>query len=473
MESGRGDLARDDRSWSVGTEDEAALNGLQRRSRSFSNTSRRALFTAVTKVEMEKKATKRAAEGVESVRMPPPWFLPSDTFRSHAERVRERLELGDVPGHTEPPRLAEKWLSHWIFSHLDSMPVRLPVCALLGSMILLHPALVIAALAEEDGDAGFTVRCSVPVLMHALGAMFLWIGLLHVFHNLRGGVRLRVSWLQYIMRQLGVAGEDFESIGFSPSQAEMLAHSKETERGRDVYTEVIANRCDQIERNDKAAQLCAAAEAFERRGRATDSLKAARLYKKAAELDPVSKLKMEDRKIERDLLDRKKKAAELRADGDDLMAKHETVLAHEKYQEAEKMCPECADAGLTKQSSMARVGLSRQSTIARRREHAHLCAVQEALPDVAWTSCLDRPFVQAEIRWAWMYDKPIVVVCEADPSQKYGYFDFTKARAKYAGAFSQTYGSILAVILHINDVPCCCRHRMGEDPRHRRSFLYA
>eukprot|EP01044_Picomonas_judraskeda_P048957 COSAG03_NODE_28594_length_196_cov_43.237113_1_plen_34_part_01 len=34
----------------------------------------------------------------------------------------------------------------------------------------------------------------------------------------------------------------------------------------------------------------------------------------------MSKLKMEDRKIERDLLDRKKKAAELRADGDDLMA---------------------------------------------------------------------------------------------------------------------------------------------------------
>ena len=36
------------------------------------------------------------------------------------------------------------------------------------------------------------------------------------------------------------------------------------------------------------------------------------------------------------------------------------------------------------------------------------------------------------------------------------------------GAFSQTYGRILTVILHINGVPCCCRERHCRWKRHAR-----
>ena len=53
-----------------------------------------------------------------------------------------------------------------------------------------------------------------------------------------------------------------------------------------------------------------------------------------------------------------------------------------------------------------------------------------------YTTCIDRPYIQKEIRWARQYGKPIITVVEAD-SHRPGHFDFEKARSKY-------------------DVPCTC-----------------
>jgi hypothetical protein len=47
-------------------------------------------------------------------------------------------------------------------------------------------------------------------------------------------------------------------------------------------------------------------------------------------------------------------------------------------------------------------------------------------------SCLDREFVQKEIRWAWQYKKKIVVLYEKD-DRRAGFFDFSQASAKYRG----------------------------------------
>jgi ankyrin repeat protein len=43
------------------------------------------------------------------------------------------------------------------------------------------------------------------------------------------------------------------------------------------------------------------------------------------------------------------------------------------------------------------------------------------------------------------------------------------AGADATSTFSQTYGSILTVILHINDVPCCCRYSPEGQPERGRS----
>eukprot|EP01048_Picozoa_sp_COSAG05_P012560 COSAG05_NODE_1267_length_5328_cov_2.245554_1_plen_1512_part_01 len=47
-------------------------------------------------------------------------------------------------------------------------------------------------------------------------------------------------------------------------------------------------------------------------------------------------------------------------------------------------------------------------------------------------SCLDRPYVQKEIRWARKYKKKIIVIVEKD-ERKAGYFDFAQAWEKYRG----------------------------------------
>lgn len=47
-------------------------------------------------------------------------------------------------------------------------------------------------------------------------------------------------------------------------------------------------------------------------------------------------------------------------------------------------------------------------------------------------SCLDRPYVQMEIRWARKYKKKIIVVCEKD-DRKAGFFDHDLAWSKYGG----------------------------------------
>eukprot|EP01047_Picozoa_sp_COSAG01_P074326 COSAG01_NODE_12387_length_1748_cov_1.427879_3_plen_73_part_01 len=47
-------------------------------------------------------------------------------------------------------------------------------------------------------------------------------------------------------------------------------------------------------------------------------------------------------------------------------------------------------------------------------------------------SCLDRPYVQKEIRWAWKYKKKIIVLFEKD-LRRAGFFDHSEAWDKYRG----------------------------------------
>lgn len=411
------------RSLSAGAEAEAGLT----RQRSMSAR----LNEDRTKLELVERVNARAESGAESCRMPPPWFLPPDTFSAQAERVRTRLELGrDASALKMPLRLGERWLTSTVFSHLDSPAVRLFVCAVLASMIILHPALVLGwlSLTEEVGPFSEPSR-SLPVRMHAVGAAFLWIGVLQMFDNLRQGVRLRVGWLKYVMAQLGVGADDFERIGLSPEAAELHAHDRNhVATTRSVYTNVIANRCDQIERNDRATRLCIAAEEASRAGH---PVKATRLLAQAEALDPDSKTKIEERMRIRDQRARRNEAAALRKAADDLRLAGEPALAYDKDQQANELCPECADGRANGESA-----LTRQSTVSRKRENAERLAQEQVLSHLGlgvpgWSSCLDRPFVQTEIRWALQYNKPIIVVAELDHKQEYGYFDFKQAREKY------------------------------------------
>eukprot|EP01043_Picozoa_sp_COSAG02_P039872 COSAG02_NODE_3181_length_7215_cov_30.624930_2_plen_1762_part_00 len=58
----------------------------------------------------------------------------------------------------------------------------------------------------------------------------------------------------------------------------------------------------------------------------------------------------------------------------------------------------------------------------------------ELLPDTEhpFKSCLDRPYVQKELRWAQQYQKKVIVVFEKD-ERRAGFFDHGKARYKYKG----------------------------------------
>jgi len=49
-----------------------------------------------------------------------------------------------------------------------------------------------------------------------------------------------------------------------------------------------------------------------------------------------------------------------------------------------------------------------------------------------FSSCLDRHYVQQELRWARQYKKKLIVVFEKDERRE-GCFDFAKATPKYAG----------------------------------------
>ena len=47
-----------------------------------------------------------------------------------------------------------------------------------------------------------------------------------------------------------------------------------------------------------------------------------------------------------------------------------------------------------------------------------------------YATCVDRAYVQKEIRWALLYEKPIITVYESE-SHRPGYFDYAKAAEKY------------------------------------------
>lgn len=55
-----------------------------------------------------------------------------------------------------------------------------------------------------------------------------------------------------------------------------------------------------------------------------------------------------------------------------------------------------------------------------------------AVGKLGCTTCLDRPYVQKELRWAREFGKKIIVVYEHE-DQRPTFFDFGKAMAKYKG----------------------------------------
>jgi len=65
--------------------------------------------------------------------------------------------------------------------------------------------------------------------------------------------------------------------------------------------------------------------------------------------------------------------------------------------------------------------------------------------DKLLATCLDREFVQKELRWAQQYGKSFITVFEED-RQRQAFFDYFKARAKYAGTEWEFLLDIDAVI---------------------------
>ncbi len=69
--------------------------------------------------------------------------------------------------------------------------------------------------------------------------------------------------------------------------------------------------------------------------------------------------------------------------------------------------------------------------------------------DSSFSSCLDRQWVQKEIRWAQASNKKIVTVVEKDSD--HSPFDFEAARAKYSGTEWEFILSLSAIEFHRDD----------------------
>eukprot|EP01047_Picozoa_sp_COSAG01_P010534 COSAG01_NODE_447_length_16933_cov_9.983426_15_plen_1797_part_01 len=75
----------------------------------------------------------------------------------------------------------------------------------------------------------------------------------------------------------------------------------------------------------------------------------------------------------------------------------------------------------------------REDDALRRTESVHPEPEQEDVDDShPFRSCLDREYVQKEIRWAWKYGKKIIVLFEKD-QRRAGFFDHGQAWGKYRG----------------------------------------
>ena len=388
--------------------------------------------------ELVKKANARYS-GSGNELMPPEWFLPRATSENQIDRAQhhgKRVSQHDVS--YRPPALGERWLSSSVFTRLDQASVWVPITFVLGSMAFLHPALILGWLAPAvDGDIfGEAAATTLPVRLHALGSGCLWLGFLQLFLNLREVTRLRLSWLRKIMTQLGVSAKDFEQIGMSRADAEKAASKMDRSITRSVATEIIVNRCDQIERNDRAAKLCIAAEAAKEAGK--DTVASLNLLRKAEALDPEAADKSQKRAKQRVQREGHIKAQHLWEQAAASEKAGEYALAREKSAAAEEMCPSAtAEGGLTRQSTISRKVQSAEREVKqdnlRRMGMGGLPSGEEEFEE--WKSCLDRPYVQMEIRWAWKYKKPIVVVFEKSTQRReYGFFDFDRARTKYAGS---------------------------------------
>lgn len=66
------------------------------------------------------------------------------------------------------------------------------------------------------------------------------------------------------------------------------------------------------------------------------------------------------------------------------------------------------------------------------RATLHNSSAQSVVSAKEYSTCLDRPYVQQELRWAKQYNKQVIVVYEQE-ERRAGHFDFSKAMAKYKG----------------------------------------
>lgn len=125
--------------------------GLRSRSLSMSSSSTTcALALDVSKAELVKTANARTA-GRNNEFMPPQWFMPRATFANQTHRAQRRHEAHDVTGQTSA--WVERWLSSPVLSQLDDRAVWLPVTFVLGSMVVLQPALILGWLSPAvDGE---------------------------------------------------------------------------------------------------------------------------------------------------------------------------------------------------------------------------------------------------------------------------------------------------------------------------------
>ena len=167
--------------------------------------------------------------------LPPCWFLPRDVASHHEGRAKKRLAKNPrAELELEPARCGEQWLSSAIFTNMDSRFVCATAYFTLGIMVVLAPALV---LSSHRGETG---RHNLAIQMHAVGTACLWMGFVHMFHNLRGVVRLRTSWLYFIAAQLRPEGSTEDE------RAEFQRRLKSAQGLRLAYAKLIADRCEEV-----------------------------------------------------------------------------------------------------------------------------------------------------------------------------------------------------------------------------------
>ena len=269
---GAGGLGREDTASANHHDEESGFLGP-----TLSESNKLAVLQESLRTDIQKQLVGKVQERRERVAevLPPPWFLPPATFKRH-QTLEEAADMPTV--QDRPLKCGEKWLTSPIFQHLDHPAVRMPIYGVLGSMVVLQPALILGLFADgSPPHRAFSDAHPLPLMMHAIGAALLWVGVLCAVRDLRRVVRQRTSWLRSMMDVLGVDERE-----------------KENAKTRAQCTALIADQCDRIERQNEAMCLCLEAESALRQG---DQATADRKFRDAEALDPHSLVRAKTRAV--------------------------------------------------------------------------------------------------------------------------------------------------------------------------------